>query len=99
MQLVGNFVGFDTTTHIATIYDCEVLMIVLMIVYNKLTLIVVVVVEHVANVAPRLGVFGCWISFKETIVGFLKAQLSLFKRTFVQINPFNPLIWWVEHEG
>ncbi len=53
--------GFDTTTHIATIYDCEVLMLVLMIVYNKLTLIVVVVVvvEHVANVAPKLGVFGC----------------------------------------
>jgi hypothetical protein len=30
LQLIGNFVGFDTTTHIATIYDCEVLMHVLM---------------------------------------------------------------------
>jgi hypothetical protein len=46
LQLIGNFVGFDTTTHIATIYDCEGLMLVLMIIYNKLTLIVVVVVEH-----------------------------------------------------
>lgn len=56
LQLIGNFVGFDTTTHIATIYDCEVLMLMLMIIYNKLTLIVV---EHVAIIAPGLGVLRC----------------------------------------
>jgi hypothetical protein len=60
LQLIGHFVGFDTTTHIATIHDCEVLILVLMIIYTKLTLIVVLVVEHVAIIAPRLGVFGCW---------------------------------------
>ncbi len=48
--------GFDTTTHIATIYDCAVLMLVLMIIYNKLTLIVV---EHVATIAPGLVVLRC----------------------------------------
>ncbi len=57
--------GFDTTTHIATIHDCEVLMLVLMIIYTKLTLIVVLVVEHVAIVAPRLGSLGVEFHLKK----------------------------------
>jgi hypothetical protein len=91
-------VGFDTTTHITIVYDCENLMPFFMILYNKLTSIVVVV-EPIAIVALRLGVFRCLASYEKDVFGFLKVELHLFKRTPMPIVPFNLLIWSTKHEG
>ncbi len=86
--------GFDTTTHITIVYDCENLMVFFMII--KLTSIVVV--EPIAIVALRLGVFGCLASYEEDASWFLKVELHLFKRTHMLIVPFNLLVWLAKHE-
>jgi hypothetical protein len=69
-----------------------------MIIFNKVTLIVVVVLP-IAIVAIKLGVFGCLASYEEDILGFIKVESHLFKRTLMPIIPFNLLIWLVKHEG
>ncbi len=90
--------GFDTTTHITIVYDCENLMPFLMIIYDKLTSIIVVV-EPIAIIALKLGVFGCLASYEKDVLGFFKVELHLFKRTPMPIVPFNLLIWLARHEG
>ncbi len=90
--------GFDTTTRITIVYDCENLMPFLMIIYNKLTSIVLVI-EPIVIVALRLGVFGCLASYEEDVLGSLKVELHLFKRIPMPIAPFNLLIWLTKHEG
>jgi hypothetical protein len=90
-------VGLDTTTHIATIYDHEVIMPLLMIVYNNLTPNIVVIIKLVVIVALGLCVLGCLVSFEKIVVVFLRIELPVFKRTPMPMVPFNPLIWWKEH--
>jgi hypothetical protein len=40
----------------------------------------------------ELCVFGSLAFVKEIVMGLIKAQLSLFKRIVVLIDPFNPFI-------
>jgi hypothetical protein len=88
-------VSLGTTTHIATIYDHEVIMPLLLIVYNNLTPNIVFIIKLVAIVALGLCVFGCLASFEKIVVGFLKVEMYLFKRTPMPMVLFNPLIWWI----
>jgi hypothetical protein len=44
LQLIIYFMGLETITHIVTMYDHEVLMPLLMIVYNKLSPIAFVII-------------------------------------------------------
>lgn len=71
----------------------------LMIVYNNLTPNIVVIIKLVSIVALGLCVFGCLASFEKIVVGFLRVELYLFKRTRMPMVPFNPLIWCIEHGG
>jgi hypothetical protein len=37
-------------------------------------------------------------SYEKDVLGFLKVELHLFKRTHMPIVPFNLLIWLARHE-
>jgi hypothetical protein len=58
-------------------YESEILLLVLLIVYNGLTL-TLIRVEVASHVLLILGVFGSLVSTEETTMGFLKAKLSFF---------------------
>jgi hypothetical protein len=46
----------------------------------------------------ELGVFRSLVFAKKVAMGFIKVELSFFKRNAMLIDPFSPFIWWVEHE-
>jgi len=58
-------------------YESEILLFILLIVYNTLTL-TLIIVEVASHVLLILGVFGSLVSTEETTMGFLKAKLSFF---------------------
>ncbi len=58
-------------------YESEILPLILLIVYNTLTL-TLIIVEVASHVLLILGVFGSLVSTEETMMGFLKAKLSFF---------------------
>ncbi len=49
-------------------------------------------ITYVASTMVELCVFGSLAFVKEIVMGLIKAQLSLFKRIVVLIDPFNPFI-------
>lgn len=75
LQLIIYFMGFETFTHIVTMYDHEVSMPLLMIVYNKLTPIAFVIIYFNVIVAPAFNVFEALILSKDTTMGLSNAKL------------------------
>ncbi len=66
----------------------------LLIVYHALTSNS----TSITSTLVKLDVFGSWAFAKSVAMGLIKVELSFFKRIVVLINPFNPFIWWAEHE-
>jgi hypothetical protein len=58
-------------------YESGILLLILLFVYNTLTL-TLIIVEVTSHVLLILGVFGSLVSREETTMGFLKAKLSFF---------------------
>jgi hypothetical protein len=52
----------------------------------------------ITSIVVELDVFGSLASIEEVIMGFIRAQLSLFKRIAMPINPLIPFAWWAKHE-
>jgi hypothetical protein len=52
-------VGLDMAMHIVTMHDHQMLMSFLLIIYNKLTL-TIIIIEFV-NVGHELGMLGPWL--------------------------------------
>ncbi len=69
----------------------------LLIVYHALTPNLTSI-TFVAFTVVELNVFGSLAFAKTVTMGFIKTELSLFKRIVVLIDPFSPFICWVEHE-
>ncbi len=69
----------------------------LFIVYHALTLNSTSS-RSVASTMVELGVFRSLVFAKKVAMGFIKVELSFFKRNAMLIDPFSPFIWWVEHE-
>ncbi len=61
LQIIPNFVGLESAVEFVVEYDCEVLLLVLLIVYNRLTL-TLIRLEVASHVLLILGVFGSLIS-------------------------------------
>jgi hypothetical protein len=72
-------------------------MLLLLIVYNNLTL-TFVDVELVGSITLDIGVFGVLASTKEATSGLLKVKLSFFRRNVMPTTVFNPSTWWAKHE-
>ncbi len=69
LQLIQNCMGLEVVMQIATKYDCEVLISILLTIYNKLTLTPFIV--EPLHVLPKLGVFGSLTSRKKATMGLL----------------------------
>jgi hypothetical protein len=82
---------------VATNYDQEILMPLLLIVYHALTPNLATV-TFVVSIMVELDVVGFLVSIKETAMGLIKTKLSLFKRIAVLIDPLSPFTWWEKHE-
>jgi hypothetical protein len=96
LQLVQNYIGLDSAVQVK--YGQEILMSLLLIVYKVLTPIVMIIHDLTKPNVFELKVFGSLTSTEKIALGFLKVELSLFQNPLVSIDPFNPFIWWVEHE-
>ncbi len=97
LQFIHDFVGIELAMQVVVEYDHEILLLMLLIVYNNLTL-TSIHVEPTWSITLELGVFGALASIEEATLGFLKAEMSLFKKTIMFTTVFNPFTWWVEYE-
>jgi hypothetical protein len=74
-------------------YDHEILLVILLTMYDRLTPSPIVVEVASFNLLA-LVVFGSLTSLKEDAMVLLKVEVSLLQASKV----FNPLEWWLEHE-
>jgi len=96
MQIIQNYMGLEVVMQIATKYDCEVLVSILLTIYNKLTSTPFIV--EPLHVLPKLGIFGSLTSRKKAIMGLLKNESSLYRQITMPSETFSLLNWWVEHK-
>jgi hypothetical protein len=97
LQLIGVYVGLELAMQVATNYDRKILMPPLLIVDHALTPNSTSITS-IAFIVVELGVFGSLAFAKEVVMGFIKIELSFFKRIAMLIDHFNPFIWWAKHE-
>jgi hypothetical protein len=88
--------GPEVVVQIATKYDCEVLISILLIIYNKMTPTLFIV--EPLHVLPKLDVFGSLTSRKKTTMGLFFNESSLYRQIKMPSETFSLLNWWVEHE-
>ncbi len=55
-------------------------------------------VTFVTATVVELDVFGSLAFTKEIIMGFIRIELLVFRKTAMPIDPFSPFTWWAEHE-
>ncbi len=96
MQIIQNYMGLEVVMQIATKYDCEVLVSILLTIYNKLTSTPLIV--EPLHVLPKLGIFGSLTSRKKTTMGLLQNESSLYREITMPSETFSLLNWWVEHK-
>jgi hypothetical protein len=80
LQIILDFVGLELVVEIVVEYDHEVLLLVLLIVYSRLTL-TLIRVEVTSHVLLMLGVFGSLISREKNSMGFFKTKLSFIRHS------------------
>jgi hypothetical protein len=98
MQFIQDYVAcLDLAMQVATKYDCEIFMPLLLTIYSILTL-AFVNVEPIGFVTLELGVFGVFASIKEVALGLFRIKLFIFRKIVVLPNAFHPLTWWEKHE-
>jgi hypothetical protein len=97
LQFIRDYVGLELAMQVATNYDQEILMPLLLIVYHALTPNLAIV-TFVVSIVVELGVVGFLASIKEAAMGFIRVELSLFRRIAVLINLLSPLTRWAKHE-
>jgi hypothetical protein len=97
LQLNCDFVGLELAMQVAIEYDCEIFMLLMLTIYNNLTL-TSINFESVGFVTLERGVFGALAFTKEATLGLLKVELSLFKKTIMFAITFNPFTLWAKHE-
>ncbi len=73
LQIIPDFVGLEWIVKIVVEYDYRVLLLALLIAYNRLTL-TLIRVEVASHVLLILGVFGSLVLIEGTTMGFLKAK-------------------------
>jgi hypothetical protein len=78
-------VGFELDMSVATIYDREVFMLVLLTIYTTLTLTFITNIECVGFVMIESNLFGSLISPKGVTFEFFKVELSIFRKILVPI--------------
>lgn len=96
LQIIQNHMGLEVVVQIVTKYHCEVLILILLTIYNKLTSTPFIV--EPLHVLPKLGVFGSLTSRKKATMGLLKDESSLYRQITMPSETFNLLNWWAEHE-
>jgi hypothetical protein len=84
-------VGFELTMQVATKDDHEILMPLMLVVYNILTP-TFVNVKLARTIMLKIGVFGALASTKKDTSKFLRIELSFFQNSTMLANAFNPLI-------
>ncbi len=84
LRFIQDYVGHELAMQIVAKYYCEVFLLILLIVYKSLTPNCITI-EPIGSIMVELIEFGS--------LGFFKANLFLFRRIIVVINPFSPLIW------
>jgi len=55
-------------------------------------------IRTITSTVVELGVFGSLVSVEEVVMGFIKVELSPFKRTAMPINPLSSFAWWAKDE-
>ncbi len=53
---------------------------------------------NITSIVVKLGVFGSLASTKEVVMGFIKAELLVFRRIAMLMKPLSPFAWWAKHE-
>ncbi len=89
--------GLELAMQVVAKCNCEIFMLMLLIVYNNLTP-TSIDVELVGFVTLELDVFGTLASTKEATLGLLKVELSFFRKIAMHTRTFNPFTWWAKHE-
>ncbi len=89
--------GLDLAMQVAAEYDREIFKLLLLIIYNNLTL-TSINVEHVGSITLAFSVSGALASTKEVDLWLLQNKLSLFRKTTMPAITLSPFTWWVKHE-
>jgi len=97
LHLTHDFVGFELAMQVAIEYGHEVLMLMMLIIYNNLTP-TSINVEPIGSITLEFDVFGTLTSPKEAVLGLFKTELSLFKKTTMLAITFSPFTWWAKYE-
>jgi hypothetical protein len=94
LQLIHDFVGIELAMQVVVEYECEILLLLLLTIYNNLTL-TYVDVEPGWSITLELCVFEALASIEDATLGLFKVEMSFFKKTTVLTIAFSPFTWWV----
>jgi len=97
LEHIRDYVDLELAMQVATNYDRHILIPFLLIVYHASTPNSTTI-RTITFTVVELGVFGSLVSIEEVVMGFIKIELSPFKRTAMPINPLSSFAWWAKDE-
>jgi hypothetical protein len=97
LEHIRDYVDLELAMQVVINYDREILISLLLIVYHASTPNSTTV-KTITFAVIGLSVFGSLASTEEVVMGFIKAELSPFKKTAMPINILSSFAWWAKHE-